>query len=132
MSNLLVETREVLEDNNKTINDINWVGDGKYYFDVNEFLNIANVKYDNGYGAPVVAQDLLVVGANWWLERHEYDGSEWWEYKEIPLKPNKKIELKALTVGQAKKLGFNVSIGWENLKRINNINEEDNLERTDK
>ena len=125
MSNLLVETREILEDNNKTINDINWVGDGKYYFDVNEFLNIANVEYDDSYGAPEVAQDLLVVGDNWWLERHEYDGSEWWEYKEIPLKPNAKIELKALTVGQAKKLGFNVSIGWENLKRINNIKEED-------
>lgn len=125
MSNLLVETREVLEDNNKTINDINWVGNNKFYFDVNEFLNIANVEYDDSYGAPEVAQDLLVVGDNWWLERHEYDGSEWWEYKEIPLKPNTKIELKALTVEQAKKLGFNVSVGWENLKRINNIKEED-------
>ena len=125
MSNLLVETREDLEDNNKTINDINWVGNNKFYFDVNEFLNIANVEYDDSYGAPEVAQDLLVVGDNWWLERHEYDGSEWWEYKEIPLKPNTKIELKALTVEQAKKLGFNVSVGWENLKRINNIKEED-------
>lgn len=125
MINLLDETREVLENNNKTINDINWVGNKKFYFDVYEFLKIANVEYDDSYGAPEVAQDLLVVGDNWWLERHEYDGSEWWEYKEIPLKPNAKIELKALTVGQAKKLGFNVSIGWENLKRINNIKEED-------
>ena len=121
MSNLLVETIEVLKNHNKTINDINWVGNGKYYFDVNEFLNIANVEYDNGYGAPEVAEDLLVVGDNWWLERHEYDGSEWWEYKEIPLKPNKKIELKALTISQAKKLGYAVSIGWENLKSINSI-----------
>ena len=121
MSNLLVETIEVLKNYNKTINDINWVGNGKYYFDVNEFLNIANVEYDNGYGAQEVAQDLLVVGDNWWLERHEYDGSEWWEYKEIPLKPNKKIELKALTISQAKKFGYHVSVGWENLKSINNI-----------
>lgn len=125
MINLLDETREVLENNNKTINDINWAGNNKFYFDVYEFLKIANVEYDDSYGAPEVAQDLLVVGDNWWLERHEYDGLEWWEYKEIPLKPNAKIELKALTVGQAKKLGFDVSIGWENLKRINNIKEED-------
>lgn len=125
MINLLDETREVLENNNKTINDINWAGNNKFYFDVYEFLKIANVEYDDSYGAPEVAQDLLVVGDNWWLERHEYDGLEWWEYKKIPLKPNAKIELKALTVGQAKKLGFDVSIGWENLKRINNIKEED-------
>lgn len=124
MINLLDETREVLENNNKTINDINWVGNKKIYFDVCEFFKVANVEYDNDYGSPKVAQDLLVVGDNWWLERHEYDGAEWWEYKEIPLKPNAKIELKALTVGQAKKLGFDVSIGWENLKRLNNIKED--------
>ena len=29
-----------------------------------------------------VAEDLVVVGDNWWIERHEYDGNEWWEYKE--------------------------------------------------
>ena len=29
----------------------------------------------------------MVVGNNWWLERHEYDGSEWWEYKQFPVKP---------------------------------------------
>ncbi|HIQ91025.1 MAG TPA: hypothetical protein IAB27_05330 [Candidatus Coprosoma intestinipullorum] len=121
MTNLLEETKNYLRDNNKTIDDIKWVGNNKFYFDVNEFLNIANVEYDSGYGAPEVAQDLLVVGDNWWLERHEYDGSEWWEYKEIPLKPNKKIELKALTISQAKKLGYDVSVGWENLKSINNI-----------
>ena len=125
MTNLLEETKNYLRDNHKTIDDVKWVGNNKFYFDVNEFLNIANVEYDSGYGAPEVAQDLLVVGDNWWLERHEYDGSEWWEYKEIPLKPNAKIELKALTVGQAEKLGFDASIGWENLKRINNIKEED-------
>ena len=124
MINLLDETKDILADNYKTINDIKWIGNNKFYFDANEFLKIANVEYDDGYGAPEVAQDLLVVGDNWWLERHEYDGLEWWEYKEIPLKPNKKIKLRALTVGQAKKLGFNVRVGWENLKRLNNIKDD--------
>lgn len=31
--------------------------------------------------------DLLVVGNNWWLERHNYDGSEWWEFKRLPTRP---------------------------------------------
>lgn len=26
----------------------------------------------------------MVVGDDWWLERHEYDGSEWWEFKRLP------------------------------------------------
>ena len=29
----------------------------------------------------------VAVGDNWWLERAEYDGSEWWEFKTIPKEP---------------------------------------------
>lgn len=29
----------------------------------------------------------MIVGDDWWMERHEYDGSEWWEFKELPKKP---------------------------------------------
>ena len=31
--------------------------------------------------------DLLIVGDDWWLERHEYDGAEWWEFKTLPCEP---------------------------------------------
>lgn len=124
MSNLLDETKDILANNHKTINDIKWVGNDKFYFDINEFIKVANVEYDDSYGAPEVAQDLLVVGDNWWLERHEYDGSEWWEYKKNPTKPNRKIELKALTIDQAKSLEFDVSVGWENLRELNNIKDD--------
>lgn len=124
MINLLDETKEILQNCNKKIEDIKWVGNEEFYFDIDEFIKIADVEYDRGYGASEVAHDLLVVGNNWWLERHEYVGSEWWEYKEIPKKPNKKIELKALTIKQACDLGFHVSCGWENLKRINNIKDD--------
>lgn len=117
--NLLKETNEILKKYNKTLNDINWVGSTNNFVDVNEFIKIADVEYDSGYGAPEVAENLLIVGVDWWLERHEYDGSEWWEYKSIPIKPNNKFRLKALTIDQAEKLNFNVSCGWESLERIN-------------
>lgn len=123
MINLLKETKEILKDNGKTIEDIKWIGNSKYYVDINKFVEIANVEYDDDFGSPKVAEDLKVVGNDWWLERHEYDGSEWWEYKSIPIVPDKKIELKALTIDQAKKLGFHVSCGWENLAKINDIKE---------
>ena len=122
--NLLEETKECLEEHNKTLYDIVWIGSRKYYIDIDKFINIADTEYDNSYGSPEVAENLLIVGENWWLERHEYDGSEWWEYKEIPIKPKNKIELQALTVYQARKLDYDVSCGWESLERINNIREE--------
>ena len=51
--------------------------------DYNKFLNELDFIYDSGYGG----QELF--GTVWfndgtWLERGEYDGSEWWEYKHFP------------------------------------------------
>jgi len=43
-----------------------------------------SIKYYNSYGASCVALDLVVVGDDWWLERYEYDGKEWWEFKTLP------------------------------------------------
>lgn len=50
------------------------------------FLSELDFNYDNGYGG----QELF--GTVWlnngvWLERGEYDGSEWWEIKEYPIIP---------------------------------------------
>ena len=40
--------------------------------------------YDNGFGGAEVHGDLKIVGNDWWMERGEYDGSEWWEFKTLP------------------------------------------------
>lgn len=85
--NLKNETIEVLKENGKTKDDIVWIGNEEFRIPNNAFWMLANRNYDNGYGGPEVAGDLLIVGQNWWLERHEYDGSEWWEYKELPKMP---------------------------------------------
>jgi hypothetical protein len=119
MSNLLKETLELLERNNKKETDVKWVGSSTHKTTWADFKKNANVDYESGFGSPKVAGDLLVVGENWWLERGEYDGSEWWDYKEMPKEPTEIIELKALTVNQADDLGYDVSCGWENLLAIN-------------
>ena len=74
MRNLLIETQEILENNEKSFDDVKWIGT----------LND---------GIEHVCLGLLVVGDNWWLERHEYDGSEWWEFKTIPNKPKGELRL---------------------------------------
>lgn len=85
--NLLQETLQSLKENGKTSQDVVWVGnqDGHYSITWAEFSAIAEkTTYSSGFGNQEIASDLVIVGENWWLERHEYDGSEWWEYKELP------------------------------------------------
>jgi hypothetical protein len=83
MGNLLKETIDILEENKKTLQDIKWIGDGEYYA-VENFEKILEVNYYSGFGCQEIFSSLKVVGDNWWLERGEYDGSEWWEFKQLP------------------------------------------------
>jgi hypothetical protein len=88
MTNLLKETLNVMKRNKKFPEDVLWCGSEMGYFDWDKFKLLANKDYDSGYGSCEVATDLIIVGNNWWLERHEYDGSEWWEFKTVPIKPS--------------------------------------------
>ena len=120
--NLLNETLSDLQDNNKTEKDVLWVGCKDFKTTWENFKEVADVDYDSGYGAPKVAEDLIIMGNTFWLERHEYDGSEWWEYKDKDISEPTKIQyIKAVTVNQAEDLGFDVSCGWESLAKINGI-----------
>jgi hypothetical protein len=88
--NLLTETVEKIKEFNKKPEDVLWVGAEEFgHFTWSDFAELANQEYDEGYGGNEVPMDLVVVGDGWWLERHEYDGSEWWEIKSQPKKPEK-------------------------------------------
>lgn len=111
--NLLEETLEMLQGNGKSPKDVLWVGIVNHhspssYFtlkdsdcwscDWNAFAAVAkDFNYHEGYGRVYVNHYLVVVGHDWWLERREYDGSEWWSFKTLPSKPtikNDEIDLK--------------------------------------
>ena len=98
MSNLLEETIAVLTENKKSPKDVIWVGNNLGYSTWENFASIANFEYDNGYGSEEVVPSLLLVGKDWWLERHEYDGSEWWEFKSLPIQPKRKRIIKSVKV----------------------------------
>lgn len=85
--NLLEETTKTLKGYNKTFDDVEWIGNDYFYINKEVFLKQADRSYDNGYGGAEVNGNLKIVGKDFWLERHEYDGSEWWEYKTMPIKP---------------------------------------------
>lgn len=44
-----------------------------------------NMNYDNGYGVQHIC-GFIVFRDKTWLERAEYDGAEWWEFKKCPTK----------------------------------------------
>lgn len=87
MANLKSETLDVLKKHDKTAEDVRWVGTKGREIPLNVFWKEADRMYDSGFGGAEVNESLMVVGDDWWLERHEYDGSEWWEYKEHPSQP---------------------------------------------
>ncbi len=85
--NLLKETKRILDDYDKSMDDVLWIGRSDYEIPKEEFIVLADKEYNNGYGAQIVAADLIVCGEDFWLERAEYDGAEWWEFKQYPIRP---------------------------------------------
>ena len=47
--------------------------------DLDNFLNLLNFEYDDSYGCQYVFGTIWLKDNPGWLERNEYDGSEWWE-----------------------------------------------------
>lgn len=88
MVNLLQETLDVLREHKKTPKDVLWVGTRDAIGGWEDFYANADFDYDGGYGWQEVNLDLKIVGTGWWLERGEYDGSEWWAFKTQPIPPS--------------------------------------------
>ena len=107
-TNLWDETISELEYNGKTYDDVVAVCCHDFRISKSNFEEVAKrTDYDSGFGGQKVATDLMIVGIDFWLERHEYDGSEWWEYKSMP------------TIPQEVKIVNNlVGGGWDTLGEI--------------
>lgn len=52
----------------------------------NQFLEQLDFQYDSGYGSQYL-QGIIWYENDMWSERGEYDGSEWWEYRQMPIIP---------------------------------------------
>ncbi len=84
---LLEETLRVLKDRGLKPQNVQYVLTSEVWMTWEEFADIAKkVYYDSGYGSQEIDPSLRVVGIDWWLERAEYDGSEWWKFCTMPLR----------------------------------------------
>lgn len=88
MNNLLKETTDRLTQHGKTWKDVRWIGGDDFTMSVDNFIEVARrTDYDAGFGSPLVATDLKIVGDDWFLMRYDYDGAEGLAYVEVPVKP---------------------------------------------
>ena len=81
--NFLKETKKAIEDSGHKIEDVMFIGsnDGKYRMNWDKFVKKSDFSYDNGYGASIIATNLIIYFKDHtYIRRGEYDGSEWWEY----------------------------------------------------
>jgi hypothetical protein len=88
LKDLFTETLEALALNGKRPSDVVRVGrgDGALSMRWEDFAVLAReIEYDAGHGADMIDDRLMVIGRGWWLERAEYDGSEWWSYRKMPV-----------------------------------------------
>lgn len=93
MTNLYEEIRGNIEYHNKTLNDIKYISIENRAVDIDAFLETAkDIEYDAGYGGIEINGSLMIIGEDWWLERVEYDGSEWFTYKTYPVPNNAENE----------------------------------------
>lgn len=91
--NLLEETIDKLKEYGLTLNDIIWWGNPHFdeTYPLDKLKSSLDFEYDNGYGLPNINEDLVIVGHDWWLERFEYDGAEWWEFKRQFKEPSRTV-----------------------------------------
>lgn len=99
MKNLLKETKDLLLSFEKDFSCIECaelfiekemdylkhiiLGENHSNFDLEKFEKELDFEYDNGFGGQCVYGYVSFYDGTW-IERHEYDGSEWWEYKSTP------------------------------------------------
>ena len=102
--NLLQETLEILEQHGYTFDDVIAIYGDKFQITKENFINLADIEYNDGYGSTKVACDLRILGNDFIIHRAEYDGSEWWqfEYTSIDKIPQQTKKIQALVESQSK------------------------------
>lgn len=119
LSTLADETRRAIGRSGHDVTDILWIGgtgrddaenllgsevpnvipmgEGGVLIDADEFWAVADkTVYDDGYGVTEIPLDIVIMFSDGtWLERREYDGSEWWAWRSIS-KPVKQMKLATL------------------------------------
>jgi hypothetical protein len=114
MTNLLKETINDIARSGHVPTDIVFIGSAGTGHECTwaEFCVLADIHYDSGFGSQKVATDLIIVfrdGTKMW--RHEYDGSEYWDFSYPFKRPQFAHPIKRLVVGVDQ-------VGWRTVAEV--------------
>lgn len=62
------------------------LSEGHSTVELDAFLDSLDFNYNNGFGGQELFGTVWLTDGTW-MERGEYDGSEWWEHRERPSIP---------------------------------------------
>ena len=99
MINFLEETKQEMKRNGLKYTDIIYIGDkqGDYTCSWEEFQQLANFEYDDGFGWQEIKLDLQIIFTKHRaFIRQEYDGSEWWEFITTAIPDGRGYKLRSL------------------------------------
>jgi len=98
MTNLIEELNEAITASNHTPQDIEWLGLSYGTYEIEHIILeptkglialdrveelYKDIEYNDSYGTQHL-EGLVIFNDASWLQRGEYDGSEWWEYLSTP------------------------------------------------
>ena len=68
---------KILKENNKTVNEILWIGNENYQILIDDFLKLAMKALLTSHSrvCDVYPRDIVIVGENWWLQYDDSDES---------------------------------------------------------
>lgn len=91
--NFKEEILDVLKFYDKTTKDIEWLGLNGCVIenDIENFLFLADIEHEVGFGCPTIDDSFFIVGKDWWIEVDDYDGYQDLVFKTKPSKPDKTI-----------------------------------------
>ena len=117
MTNLWEETINLLGDHGKSFEDVLFIRGDDFGITKDNFEEVAKKSdYYSGYGAQHIAKDLALVGKDWWIERDEYDGAEWWKFKTIPIRCGNVETITKLDKGM-----------WDTIKEMNEVQDDSKI-----
>lgn len=113
--NLLAETLEAIEASGHSTEDIVFIGslETGHRCTWLEYEALADAEYEYGYGAQLVASDLVIAFSDGQrMVRGEFDGSEYWDYRRPYIEPTIVKKITSLFVSPP-------HIGWRTIEQIN-------------
>ena len=92
MINLKSEIVEIIENEKKIGNHLEYIVIDGLEVDLKDLLQVADFHYDSGYGIPYINHNIVMMFSDGsYYTRVEYDGSEWFGRITPPKRPKEKL-----------------------------------------